>query len=161
MTVRSGREETVIALRRGLMVLILVLYSTAAFGETCESVVRGLNRKLSPKINEQELVLVLKTLNRTGNRNLPEKFVTKRQARTAGWRPGKNLWVFVALKGKSLGGDEFMNYERQLPEGRWREADLGYRGGRRGAKRLIFSSDGRRLVTVDHYRTFNEVPACR
>ena len=43
----------------------------------------------------------------------------------------------------------------------WREADLDYKGGRRGAKRLVFSNDGRRMVTVDHYDTFTEVPACR
>ena len=50
---------------------------------------------------------------------------------------------------------------RQLPYGQWREADLDYKGGHRGAKRLIFSREGRRFVTVDHYRTFTEIPACQ
>ncbi len=160
MTVLIGRKIGIVV-RQGLTILLLVLFSAAAFGDTCESVVRGINRGLKPRINEQELVTVLKTLNRTGNKSLPDKFVTKRQARIAGWRPGKNLWVFVALKGKSLGGDEFKNLEKRLPPAHWREADLGYHGGRRGPKRLIFSSEGKRMVTVDHYRTFIEVPACR
>ncbi len=147
--------------RQAAAVLILILFAGTVFGETCESVVHDLNRRLKPRINEQELVLVLKTLNRTGNKSLPDKFVTKRQARIAGWRPGKNLWAFVALKGKSMGGDEFKNLENKLPPAHWREADLGYRGGRRGPKRLIFSSEGNRMVTVDHYRTFIEVPACQ
>lgn len=38
---------------------------------------------------------------------------------------------------------------------------MDYKGGRRGPKRLMFSNDGLRLVTVDHYSTFREVPPCR
>ena len=30
--------------------------------------------------------------------------------------------------------------------------------GRRGARRLVFSSDGLIFVTVDHYESFREVP---
>jgi hypothetical protein len=26
---------------------------------------------------------------------------------------------------------------------------------------LLFSNDGIRMVTVDHYKTFREVPSCR
>ena len=42
------------------------------------------------------------------------------------------------LHGKRMGGDRFGNRERQLPDGQWREADLGYYGGRRSAQRLVF-----------------------
>jgi len=66
-----------------------------------------------------------------------------------------------ALRGSSIGGDRFQNREGRLSDNQWREADLDYKGGRRGAKRLIFSQDGKRFVTVDHYRTFMEVPQCR
>jgi ribonuclease T1 len=130
---------------------------------TCESAVQGLNGMLQPKIDEAELVDILRSLNRTGDRHLPAKFVPKREAKAAGWRPGQNLWALGELRGKSLGGDRFGNYERKLPNGRrkWREADLDYQGGHRGPKRLIFSTDGLRMVTVDHYQTFKEVPACR
>jgi guanyl-specific ribonuclease Sa len=40
----------------------------------------------------------------------------------------------------------------------WQEADLDYACGRRGAKRLVFSSDGLIYVTLDHYQTFRQVP---
>ena len=65
------------------------------------------------------------------------------------------------LRGSSIGGDRFRNLEGRLPDKKWREADLDYKGGHRGAKRLVFSWDGERFVTVDHYNTFVEVPACR
>jgi guanyl-specific ribonuclease Sa len=60
-----------------------------------------------------------------------------------------------------IGGDRFGNRERRLPEARgrsWREADIDSTCGRRGARRLVFSSDGLIEVTVDHYETFEEVP---
>ncbi|SNB46275.1 ribonuclease domain-containing protein [Geobacter sp. DSM 9736] len=135
----------------------------ALSAETCEQVVQQLNRKIAPKIDEQELVAALRTLNESGNKKLPLKFVTKGKAKKMGWRPGKDLWSNAQLEGKSIGGDAFRNREGRLPDGgrRWREADLDYKGGRRGPKRLVFSNDGLRMVTVDHYNTFTEVPACR
>jgi len=65
------------------------------------------------------------------------------------------------LRGKSIGGDHFGNYERRLPRGQWQEADLDYRGKKRNAKRLVFAQAGQQYVTVDHYETFHKVPACR
>jgi guanyl-specific ribonuclease Sa len=80
-----------------------------------------------------------------------------------GWNPGSNLWGYDRLKGKSIGGDVFGNREGRLPNGKraWREADLDYKGGRRGSKRIIYSNDGLRMITVDHYKTFKEVPPCQ
>ena len=131
--------------------------------ESCQSVVHALNERLSPGIDEEELVSVLESLAASGNRRLPPNFVTKEQAQKRGWHAGQDLWAVPGLRGNSIGGDRFRNRERKLPDGgrRWREADLGYKGGKRGAKRLVYSEDGRRMVTVDHYRTFTEVPACR
>ena len=40
----------------------------------------------------------------------------------------------------------------------WYEADLDFNCGRRGGKRLVWSSDGLIYVTTDHYQTFREVP---
>ncbi|HSR13501.1 MAG TPA: ribonuclease domain-containing protein, partial [Thermodesulfobacteriota bacterium] len=133
-----------------------------AFPASCETVVGELNAALNPRIDEKELVSVLESLNRSGNKALPPKFVTKSRARNLGWKPGRPLWENKQLEGKSLGGDFFGNREGRLPNGKrvWREADLDYRGGRRGPKRLLYSNDGLRAVTVDHYQTFKEVPPC-
>ncbi|NLP09953.1 ribonuclease [bacterium] len=129
----------------------------------CREAVRALNLQLAEPINEEELVAVLISLNASDNARLPETFVTKARARKLGWRPGQPLWKYKKLKGKSIGGDRFNNREKKLPAGKrvWREADLDYQGGRRNAKRLLYSNDGLRYVTVDHYQTFTEVPSCR
>ena len=130
--------------------------------ERCEEVVINLNQALHPKVDEKELFVILKVLNETDNQRLPPKFVTKDQARKLGWKPGSNLWAYDRLKGKSMGGDAFGNRERKLPNGKrvWREADLDYKGGKRGSKRIVYSDDGLRMITVDHYKTFKEVPPC-
>ena len=127
----------------------------------CEAVVQALNRsKLSGQINEVQLVEVLQALN--VRQKLPAYFIMKQQARERGWSPGRYFSENPSLKGKSLGGDHFGNYEHRLPKGSWKEADLDYRGKKRNAKRLVFSTDGQqRYVTVDHYETFHRVPLCR
>jgi len=159
------RNET--HLRIFLFIILLVGISGTADTQplkpnSCETVISGLNQSLNPKIDEKELVSILRTLNKTGNKRLPGKFITKKQAQKMGWRPGKDLWNSEDLVGKSLGGDVFANREGRLPDGRrvWREADLDYKGGHRGPKRLIYSDDGLRSVTVDHYNTFKAVPPC-
>jgi hypothetical protein len=93
------------------------------------------------------------------DRRLPPRYVTKDQAERLGWRPGVDL--SKVAPGKSIGGDRFGNREGLLPTApgrRFFEADLDYAGGSRGAKRLVWSSDGLRWVTVDHYKSFREVP---
>jgi Ni/Co efflux regulator RcnB len=90
---------------------------------------------------------------------LPSRWITKPEAERRGWHPGDDVCRYH--RGGAIGGDRFGNYERRLPErnGRtWREADLDYACGRRGAKRLVWSSDGMIYVTVDHYANFREVP---
>ncbi len=134
---------------------------TRACAESCETVVRAVNARLSAKVDSQELIEMLRSLNRSNNKKLPPKFVTKQEARSKGWKPGKDLWSVSALSGLSIGGDRFKNLEGRLPDKKWREADLDYKGRHRGGKRLLFSTDGQRFVTVDHYQTFVEVPACR
>ncbi len=94
-------------------------------------------------------------IRRTGA--LPRNFITKKQAGELGWQGG-DLWRYA--RGKSIGGDRFGNFERRLPDkkGRiWRECDIEYRGGPRGAKRLIFSNDGLIFYTADHYESFERV----
>ncbi|MEI8173968.1 MAG: ribonuclease domain-containing protein, partial [Deltaproteobacteria bacterium] len=90
---------------------------------------------------------------------LPDNFITKKDARRLGWDPSRGNLRDVA-PGKSIGGDVFRNRERRLPEkkGRvWFEADIHYKGGKRGKDRLIFSNDGLIYKTEDHYRTFSRI----
>ncbi len=143
------------------VIILFPLLWTNAQAASCEKVVHDLNTRLSTAIDEQELVDVLRRLNETDNKKLPARFVNKREARDLGWKPGKDLRSVKALRGSSIGGDRFGNREGRLPDKKWREADLDYKGGHRGGKRLVFSIDGKRMVTVDHYQTFTEVPPCR
>jgi len=151
-----------IVIQSAILLLILCPFVPAqAYAQTCETVVRDVNVRLSPRIDEKELIEIIRNLNNTHNKKLPAKFVNKKTARSLGWKPGRDLWSVSSLRGSSIGGDRFQNREGRLPDQKWREADLDYKGGRRGAKRLIFSQEGKRMVTVDHYNTFTEVPRCR
>ena len=90
---------------------------------------------------------------------LPDSYVTKSEARDLGWVASEGNLHEVA-PGKSIGGDRFMNREKELPNAPGRqyfEADLNYDGGSRGAERLVYSSDGLIFITRDHYRSFEEV----
>ncbi len=90
---------------------------------------------------------------------LPDSYVTKSEARDLGWVASEGNLHEVA-PGKTIGGDRFMNREKELPDAPGRqyfEADLNYDGGSRGAERLVYSSDGLIFVTRDHYRSFEEV----
>ena len=90
---------------------------------------------------------------------LPENFITKKEARALGWDSSYN-YVGDVAPGKSIGGDRFGNYEGQLPEqkGRkWFECDANYKGRKRGAERVLFSSDGLYFYTDDHYNTFTQL----
>lgn len=144
-----------------LLCVAAALASSPAFAVSCQDEVHKVNVALHSVLDEAELTGMLRTLNATHNRDLPDKFVTKRAAIAAGWQRGHDLWEAPALRGKSIGGDRYGNRERQLPAGQWREADLDYKGGHRGAKRLIFSTQGWRFVTVDHYQTYTELAACQ
>ena len=88
---------------------------------------------------------------------LPENFITKREAQALGW--DRNYLSDVA-PGMSIGGDHFGNYEGQLPRVKGRkyyECDANYTGGRRGAERIVYSNDGHVYYTRDHYQTFTEL----
>ncbi|MBQ8928533.1 MAG: ribonuclease [Oscillospiraceae bacterium] len=84
---------------------------------------------------------------------LPGNFLTKREAQDLGWDSRKgNLWEVAP--GMSIGGDRFGNYEGLLPDGSYKECDVNYEGGFRGAERLIFGDDGSIYYTNDHYKSF-------
>lgn len=86
---------------------------------------------------------------------LPDNFITKAQARALGW-PGGDLRPYAP--GKTIGGDRFGNYEGILPQKQGRqyfECDIDtLNKENRGAKRLVYSSDGLIYYTEDHYASF-------
>lgn len=89
---------------------------------------------------------------------LPSNFITKKQAEQLGWKDKGTL--DKVAPGKSIGGDRFGNYEKTVPDkqGRsWKEADIDYVKGNRGAKRIVFSNDGLIYYTDDHYKTFKQL----
>lgn len=90
---------------------------------------------------------------------LPENFITKKEAQELGWDSRYN-YVGDVAPGKSIGGDRFGNYEGNLPSAKgrqWFECDANYNGKRRNAERVLFSSDGLYYYTDDHYNTFTEM----
>lgn len=92
---------------------------------------------------------------------LPGNYITKTQARKQGWVAGEgNLWD--VCPGMSIGGGGFENIEGEVPvdydpDRAWRECDINYEGGYRGAERLVYSDDGYIFYTGDHYETFTQL----
>ncbi len=97
-------------------------------------------------------------------KKLPQNFITKKEAKKLGWDSSKGNLDKVA-KGKSIGGDVFGNYEKQLPviDGRkYYECDIDFNGKKRNAKRIIYADDfdesiGFIYYTDDHYKTFEKL----
>ena len=105
-------------------------------------------------------------------KKLPSNFITKSEARKLGWQVGNNNDLSKVAKGKSIGGDEFKNYEKLLPivDGRkYYECDIDYVSGKRNPKRIVYAIDddededgnGNEEVhiyyTDDHYNSFTEI----
>ena len=91
---------------------------------------------------------------------LPENFITKKEARALGWDPNNRVNLSDVAPGMSIGGDFFGNYEGILPVEKgveYHEADCWYTGGKRSAYRIIYSNQGRVWYTEDHYQTFTEL----
>ena len=88
---------------------------------------------------------------------LPDNYLTKKEAQALGWDNRKgNLWDVA--DGCSIGGDRFGNYEGLLPDAKgrkWTECDIDYDGRYRNGKRIVFSNDGLIYYTSDHYESFD------
>ena len=88
--------------------------------------------------------------------HLPQNFITKSDARALGWSGGG---LDDYAYGKCIGGDRFGNNEGLLPEASGRqyyECDIDtLHEDSRGAKRIVFSSDGLIYYTEDHYESFD------
>ena len=87
--------------------------------------------------------------------HLPDNFMTKKEARAEGWQSGA---LNRTIKGMCIGGDEYGNFEGNLPEADDRiysECDIGtLHATQRGARRIVWSNDGLIYYTDDHYKTF-------
>lgn len=95
--------------------------------------------------------------------HLPSNFISKTKAREAGWVSSEGNLDEVC-PGMSIGGSDYYNEgwdgEELLPEAKgrtWKECDINYHGGYRGAERLVFSNDGLIFYTADHYQTFERL----
>ncbi len=89
---------------------------------------------------------------------LPDYYVSQKEAEQAGWGRGK--WPVNFIPGKMIGGDRYENKDGHLPDapGRvWYEADINYETGKRNGYRIVYSNDGLMFATYDHYKTFYEV----
>ncbi|WP_211840568.1 pre-toxin TG domain-containing protein [Saccharopolyspora hirsuta] len=102
----------------------------------------------------------IRSLRTTGK--LPGYYVTKAEAKQAGWTDGKALGNH--LPNAQIGGDVFKNKDGVLPSvsGRvWYEADVGLVNTMSRSKqpgyRLVYSSDGLLYVTFDHYHSVHYV----
>ena len=90
---------------------------------------------------------------------LPENYMTKKEARELGWDGGP---LEPYAPGYCIGGDRFGNFEGLLPEidgVTYTECDIDTlcSGEGRGAKRIVFSNDGYIYYTDDHYESFTEL----
>ena len=85
---------------------------------------------------------------------LPDNYITKKEARSLGWEGGTPERY---LEGSAIGGDSFGNREGLLPEGKYTECDLYTLGkDERGAERLVFTDD-EYYYTGDHYASFTQI----
>lgn len=107
---------------------------------------------------------LLDSLRTTGK--LPNHYITKSQAKAAGWAKGKP--VGTTSPGGQIGGDVYQNDDLLLPpkDGRsWQEADVGLQDtisrSKQSGTRLVYSNDGLVYVSDDHYQTFYRLPNWR
>ncbi len=84
---------------------------------------------------------------------LPSNYITKEEAKKLGWVDGS---VEKFAPGKSIGGDYFPNDQAVLPIGEtYYECDVDTTGKyTRGAKRLVYTREGKIYYTEDYYESF-------
>jgi hypothetical protein len=143
------------ALRRFALVAAALTFALPALAAD-DATLRGFAKRLG--LGDLDgFVATVRTLDDTGR--LPLRYLRKDQAAKLGWRPGVDLCKLAP--GRAIGGDAFSNRERKLPRQpgrRYYEADLDFACGKRNADRLVWSNDGLRYVTTDHYQSFHQVP---
>lgn len=91
--------------------------------------------------------------------HLPSNYITKKEARDLGWSDGADNLSEVA-PGKNIGGDEYGNSDKMLPEEEGRvfyECDVNVEPGERGEEKVIYTNDGQIFYTGDNMETFEQV----
>lgn len=112
---------------------------------------QGSSTDIEQLTEENKVIEFVKT-----NHQLPDFYLTKKEAKDNGWIPSRGNLCDV-LPGRAIGGDHFSNREGNLPPGeKYYEADVNCKCGRRDADRIIFTRNGRVWVTHNHYKTFEE-----
>jgi len=124
--------------------------ATTASTTTATSATESLIDENGSYTHKEDVALYIHTYDR-----LPSNFITKKEAKKLGWSSGG---LDNYIYGACIGGDKFGNYEENLPEKKGRvyyECDIDTMHQRsRGAKRIVFSSDGLIYYTEDHYSSF-------
>ena len=138
-----------------LLMLLMLLPASAALAKTITVDAADYNVEAGGRYDTMEEVAIYLTF----FDELPENYITKKEAQALGWDNRKgNLWKVA--DGCSIGGDRFGNYEGLLPDAkgrRWTECDIGFDGGYRNGQRIVFSNDGLIYYTADHYQSFDEI----
>ncbi|MBR5561214.1 MAG: ribonuclease [Clostridia bacterium] len=138
-----------------LLALLLVLIAPAALAKTITVDAADYDVEEGGWYDTMEEVAIYLTF----FEELPDNYLTKKEAQNLGWESRKgNLWD-VAY-GCSIGGDKFGNYEKLLPDkkGRkWTECDIDFEGDYRNGERIVFSNDGLIYYTDDHYESFDKI----
>lgn len=121
------------------------------FKENKNSKSTNLSGNIDELTNENTVINYVKT-----NRQLPDYYLTKGEARKKGWIASKGNLCDV-LPGKAIGGDHFSNREKTLPKGnQYYEADVNYNCGNRNADRIVFTKNGDVWLTKNHYKSFDK-----
>ena len=138
-----------------LLMLLMLLPASAALAKTITVDAADYDVEEGGRYDTMEEVAIYLTF----FDELPENYITKKEAQALGWDNRKgNLWKVA--DGCSIGGDRFGNYEGLLPDAkgrRWTECDIGFDGGYRNGRRIVFSNDGLIYYTADHYQSFDEI----
>lgn len=138
-----------------LLMLLMLLPASAALAKTITVDAADYDVEEGGRYDTMEEVAIYLTF----FDELPENYITKKEAQALGWDNRKgNLWKVA--DGCSIGGDRFGNYEGLLPDAkgrRWTECDIGFDGGYRNGQRIVFSNDGLIYYTADHYQSFDEI----
>ena len=138
-----------------LLTLLMLLSAPAALAKTITVDAADYDVEAGGRYDTMEEVAIYLTF----FDDLPDNYITKKEAQALGWDNRKgNLWKVA--DGCSIGGDRFGNYEGLLPDAkgrRWTECDIGFDGGYRNGRRIVFSNDGLIYYTADHYQSFDEI----
>ena len=138
-----------------LLMLLMLLPASAALAKTITVDAADYDVEAGGRYDTMEEVAIYLTF----FDELPENYITKKEAQALGWDNRKgNLWKVA--DGCSIGGDRCGNYEGLLPDAKGRrgtECDIDFDGGYRNVKRIVFSNDGLIYYTADHYQSFDEI----